>query len=102
MPACGLIEAYVNPAMVEPLLIPELERIGADTASVYDWRPDGPAADPILELRIHLVSDVGDGLLVRAELEPDVNHLRVDKSLMKPDLAVSLSAHATELMRLMR
>ncbi|MEU0516610.1 hypothetical protein [Streptosporangium sp. NPDC006007] len=102
VPAQGLIYAYVDPALIDPMLIPTLESIGDDTTSLYDWRPDGPAADPVVELRMHRVRQVSGSRLAVAEIEPGVIHLSVDRSLIALDLAQRIAVHATQLMRLMQ
>lgn len=102
VPTQGLIYAYVDPALLDPMLIPRLESIGRDTASLYDWRSEGPAADPVVELRIHRVRQVPGSQMAVAEIEPGVIHLSVDRSLIAVDLAQRIAVHATQLMRLMQ
>jgi hypothetical protein len=102
VPTRRLICAYVDPALLDPLLVPTLEAIGEDAASVYDWRSDGPVQEPIVNLRVHLVPQVPGSQFAFAELEPGAIHLSIDQDLIRADLASALAVHATQMMRLMR
>ncbi|MGW4422770.1 hypothetical protein [Streptosporangium sp. NPDC004631] len=102
VPSRHAIYAYVDMSQLDPALIPSLETIGEGTTSIYDWRPDGPAADPAVELRVHRVRQVPGSGLAMVEIAPGVIHLSVDRDLMKADLAERLGAHATQFMRLMQ
>lgn len=101
VPTQHLIYAYVDLAQIDEVLLPELDALGEELTAPYEWRDDGPSANPAVELRIHRVREVPGSRLVSVDLEPGLIHLSIPRDLIKVDLSRAIAAHSTQMMRLM-
>ncbi|WP_068924934.1 hypothetical protein [Planobispora rosea] len=101
VPGRRAIITYADRSLIDPLLASAMEDLGRQLAQPYEWREDGPAEDPAVELRFHRTRRVPGGRLVAAELEHGIIHLLIDRSLIAPGLAAAMAAHGTAMTRLM-
>lgn len=84
--AIAAVTVFVDDQLLDAKLALELARTGERLSEHRHWR-DTPAPAAPYDLRIHRVRDVGmTSELLRADVHGDHITLRVDRSLMAPEL----------------
>lgn len=93
----GRLTVLVDDRYLDPALAAALEEFSTTWMQRFT-RVNTPSPSPRLRVRIHPTRDVG-GKLLAAEFSVSNLDLLVDKELIRPSLAKSLSAEGTQIMR---
>lgn len=92
------IRVLLDETLVDPILLPEMDRVGAQLAAAIQPLAR-PLETPQILAHIRAVPDVGAGRLINIEFDGLTINGFIDKSLIKSDILRPYGQHATQMLR---